>query len=156
MYLQRFSIQPNTSQDWECKPLLLSGDCILKWQWLLKGITDQGTKKMNTVYIFWTLRKKLLQRQLAQWLTQVKWFYLCLQIWWDCSWNSAYSPHGSVFQILSKMGKCKERSYKIYLQAEETPLHRTSSACLHTKKNLVTWIKWSTFFPGEDIKAELF
>lgn len=68
----------------------------------------------------------------------------CVQFPWKCFSNTV------------KIRKWKERSYKIYLEAEETALHRTSSACLHTKKNLVTWIKWSTFFPGEDTSAELF
>lgn len=43
-----------------------------------------------------------------------------------------------VFQILLEMGKGKERKTQKYLQAEETALHRMSSAYFQIKKNLMT------------------
>lgn len=58
-----------------------------------------------------------------------------------------------VFQILLEMGKGKERKTQKYLQAEETALHRMSSAYFQIKKNLVTCMK---YYHGEDMGAELF
>lgn len=111
-----------TSQNGECKSFLLNRRCILKFQWLLKGTKHQSENWTQSIP--WTPREELLQRQLMQLLTEVKWFYLYLQVGWAWRWNSVYCSHVSVFQIMLEIGKGEEGSWKKYLQAEETALHR--------------------------------